>query len=82
MVSNFPQKPLSISQLSRNPFKKGSVKIKEVSNNNFKHLTEQAMGFDSQYEANAGASSGLDAGASHGSDTLSCKENTEAETTV
>lgn len=44
----FQQKPMSISQLKRNPFKKTPQSSGKVVSNQFKHLTESALGFDSQ----------------------------------
>lgn len=40
------QKPLSISQLKRNPFKKTPTSNGKAGNNAFKHLTDTAIGFD------------------------------------
>lgn len=44
----YVQKPLSISQLKRNPFKKTPTSSGNVVSSTFKHLTETAIGFDSQ----------------------------------
>lgn len=41
-------KPLSISQLKRNPFKKTPTSSGKPANSAFKHLTATAIGFDSQ----------------------------------
>lgn len=42
------QKPLSISQLKRNPFKKTPQSANKIVKNPLKHLTDSAIGFDSQ----------------------------------
>lgn len=43
-----PQKPLSISQIKRNPFKTTPGGGKKLVCNPLKHLTDSAVGFDSQ----------------------------------
>lgn len=47
-VSFDAQKPLSISQIKRNPFKKTSDSGKKSISNPLKHLTDSALGYDSQ----------------------------------
>lgn len=42
------QRPLSISQLKRNPFKKTPQSGIKAANNPLKHLTDNILGFDSQ----------------------------------
>lgn len=44
----FGQRPLSISQLKRNPFKKTPTSGGTAVNSAFKHLTDTVIGFDSQ----------------------------------
>lgn len=45
-MSPVAQKPLSVSQLKRNPFKKTPQSAGKVANNPLRHLTENALGFD------------------------------------
>lgn len=42
------QKPLSLSQIKRNPFKKTPTSSGKAVASTFKHLTDTAIGFDSQ----------------------------------
>lgn len=62
------QKPLSISQLKRNPFKKTPTSSGKGVASAFKHLTDNALGFDSQESktSSPGSSSVTTNGTSNG----------------
>lgn len=70
-----PQKPLSISQTKRNPFKKSSDSGKKSITNPLKHLTDSALGFDSE-ETDITTANGQ---ADTGSSTLTGKENSNSK---